>query len=64
MPVAEKPQMEKIIDQRVGKKTRRKTYFEYLVKWKGRPTEDASWVGEAEIQKHGRSVQELMERSP
>jgi hypothetical protein len=35
MPVAEKLQMEKIIDQRVGKKTRRKTYFEYLVKWKG-----------------------------
>jgi hypothetical protein len=64
MPVAEKPQMEKIIDQRVGKKTRRKTYFEYLVKWKGRPTEDASWVNEAEIQKHGRSVQELMDRSP
>jgi hypothetical protein len=41
MPVAEKLQMEKIIDQRVGKKTRRKTYFEYLVKWKGRPVEDA-----------------------
>jgi hypothetical protein len=35
MPVAEKLQMERIIDQRVGKKTRRKTYFEYLVKWKG-----------------------------
>jgi hypothetical protein len=35
MPVAEKLQMEKIIDQRVGKKTRRKMYFEYLVKWKG-----------------------------
>jgi hypothetical protein len=64
MPVAEKLQMEKIIDQRVGKKTRRKTYFEYLVKWKGRPVEDASWVSEAEIQKHGRSVQELMDRSP
>jgi hypothetical protein len=27
--------MENIIDQRVGKKTRRKMYFEYLVKWKG-----------------------------
>ena len=34
MPVAEKPQMEKIVDQRIGKKTRRKTYFEYLVKGK------------------------------
>jgi hypothetical protein len=35
MHVAEKLQMEKIIDQRVGKKNRRKMYFEYLVKWKG-----------------------------
>jgi hypothetical protein len=42
MPVAEKLQMEKIIDQRVGKKTRMKTYFEYLVKWKGHLIEDAS----------------------
>jgi hypothetical protein len=58
MPIVEKPQMEKIIDQRVGKKTRRKMYFEYLVKWKGQPVEDASWVGEENIQKHGRSVQE------
>jgi hypothetical protein len=32
MPIAEKPQMEHIIDQKVSKKTRRKTYFEYLVK--------------------------------
>jgi hypothetical protein len=32
MPVAEKPQMEQILDKRVGKKTRRKEYFEYLVK--------------------------------
>jgi hypothetical protein len=64
MPIAENPQMEKIIDQRIGKKTRRKTYFEYLVKWKGHPIEDASWVNEADIQKHGKSVQELMDRSP
>jgi hypothetical protein len=64
MPVAENPQMEKIIDQKIGKKTRRKTYFEYLVKWKGHPIEDASWVNEDDIQRHGKSVQELMDRSP
>jgi hypothetical protein len=64
MPIAEKSQMEKIIDRRVGKKTRKKTYFEYLVKWKGQPIEDANWVGEAEIQKHGKSVQDLMDKSP
>jgi hypothetical protein len=27
IPVVEKPQMEKIVDQRIGNKTRRKTYF-------------------------------------
>jgi hypothetical protein len=43
MPVAEKPQMECILDKRVSKKTRRKEYYEYLVKWKGHPMEDASW---------------------
>jgi hypothetical protein len=63
MPVAEKPQMERIIDKRVSKKTRRKEYFEYLVKWKGHPVEDASWEDEAEIHKHGQTVQELMNRS-
>jgi hypothetical protein len=31
-PVAEKPQMECILDKRVGKKTKRKEYYEYLFK--------------------------------
>jgi hypothetical protein len=56
--------MEKIIDQRIGKKTKRKTYFEYLIKWKGHPIEDASWENETDIQKHGKPVQELMDMSP
>jgi hypothetical protein len=38
MPVAAKPQMEGIIDKRVSRKTKRKEYFEYLVKWKGHPS--------------------------
>jgi hypothetical protein len=49
MPAAEKPQMECILDKRVSKKTRRKQYFEYLVKWKIHPVEDASWESEADI---------------
>jgi hypothetical protein len=49
MPVANKSQMERILDRRVSKKTRRKQYFEYLVKWKNHPVEDASWETEAEI---------------
>jgi hypothetical protein len=64
MLVVEKPQMEKIVDKRIGKKTKRKTYFEYLVKWKGHLIEDASWVSEDDIQKHGRLVQELMNTGP
>jgi hypothetical protein len=56
--------MEQILDKRVGKKTRRKEYFEYLVKWKGHPVEDASWETKAEILKHGQTMQELMDRSP
>jgi hypothetical protein len=64
MPITEKPQMECILDKRVGKKTRRKEYYEYLVKWENNPVEDASWETEAVIQKHGRTVQELMDRSP
>jgi hypothetical protein len=64
MPVAEKSHMECILDKRVSKKTRRKQYFEYVVKWKNHPVEDASWESEAEIQKHGQTVHELMDRSP
>jgi hypothetical protein len=64
LPVAQKPEMECILDKRVGRKTRRKQYFEYLVKWKNHPVEDASWETEAVIQKHGNTVQELMDRSP
>jgi hypothetical protein len=63
MPIAEKPQMESIIDKRISRKTRRKEYFEYLVKWKRHPVEDASWEDEAATQKHGQTVQELMNRS-
>jgi hypothetical protein len=53
MLVAEKPQMERILDKQIGKRTRRKQYFEYLVKWKNHPVEDASWETKVEIQKHG-----------
>ena len=44
MPVAEKPQMECILDKRVGKKTQRTESFEYLVKWKGHPVEETNSV--------------------
>jgi hypothetical protein len=55
--------MERILDKRVSKRTRRKEYFKYLVKWKGHPVEDASWENEVGIQKNGHTVQELMNMS-
>jgi hypothetical protein len=64
IPATEKPQMEKIIDERIGRETRKKTYFEYLVKWKDHPTENASWVTEPDIRKNGKTIQEIMGRSP
>jgi hypothetical protein len=64
MHVAERPQMESTLDKKVNKRTRRKEYFKYLIKWKGHPVEDASWENEAEIQKNGQTMQELMNRSP
>jgi hypothetical protein len=45
--------------RRIAKSGRR-----YLVKWKGHPVEDASLENEAEIQKHGYTMQELMDWSP
>jgi hypothetical protein len=53
MPVVERPQIESILDKRINKRTRRKEYLEYLVKWKGHLVEYASWESEEEIQKHG-----------
>jgi hypothetical protein len=48
--------MESILDKRASKRTRRKEFFEYLVKWKEYPIEYASWENEAKIQKHGQTM--------
>jgi hypothetical protein len=56
--------MEKIIEQSDGKKTRRKKYPEYLVKWKDHPMKDEIWIREPDILKHGKTMQELMDMSP
>ena len=56
--------MEKILDKKIVKKTRRQDYYEYLAKWKEIPDEDVTWMSAAEIQKHGKSVEDLMDRSP
>jgi hypothetical protein len=58
--VIQKLEMEKILDTRVLKKTRR---HEYLIKWKNQPVEDATWMTEAVIQENGSTVEELMNKS-
>ena len=42
-------EIEEILDSHIGKNTRNKTYEEYLVKWKGRPVEDSSWLVPEEV---------------
>ena len=48
-PKKKTEEVEHILDQRVGKSTRGKDYYEYLVKWKNRPIEDASWISQFEL---------------
>ena len=42
-------EVEQILDQRVGKSTGGKDYYEYLVKWKNRLVEDATWISQPEL---------------
>ena len=42
-------EVEQILDQRIGKITRGKDYYQYLVKWKNRPMEDASWISQSKL---------------
>lgn len=63
MPLAKSLEAEYILDTRVAKKTRKKEYLEYLVKWKDRPMEDSAWLDEAKLQKTGHSIEDLMSRS-
>lgn len=63
MTTAQPLEIKKILDTQVAKRTRRKEYLRYLVKWNNRLIEDSSWLDVTQIQKAGYSVEELMERS-
>jgi hypothetical protein len=52
------------LDERIAKKTRKKVYYEYLVKWENHPAKYASWITKTDIQNHGKTVEDLMEKSP
>ena len=42
-------EIEFILETRVSKRREKNEYLEYLVKWKNRGSEDASWVYEEEL---------------
>jgi hypothetical protein len=63
LPIAQQKQIESILDQKVVKKTRGKEYFQYLVKWKGQPLEDAMWMTTTKISKYGTSIEELLQQA-
>ncbi|XP_059074855.1 uncharacterized protein LOC131874917 [Cryptomeria japonica] len=52
-------EIEYIADKRVRKETRRQTYYEFLVKWKGKPLEDATWMTEEAIKMIGVTLSEI-----
>ena len=46
-PKKQTEEVEQILGQRIGKKTRVKKYFEYLVKWKNGPIKDSTWISQS-----------------
>ena len=64
LPPTQPLKPEKILEKRVFRKTRGKECFQYLIKWKDQPEEDATWMTKGMLRKIGRSLEELMDRSP
>ena len=44
-------EVEKVLETRLKKATRHKVYFEHLIKWKGKPDLEATWVAKANFKK-------------
>ena len=44
LPPSQPLEFEAILETKVSKKTRNHTYYQYLVKWKGLHTIDATWM--------------------
>ncbi|XP_059063819.1 uncharacterized protein LOC131856278 [Cryptomeria japonica] len=59
-PKHEPPTLEKVLDTKVVKKTRNKEYTQYLVKWKGKPNNEAVWMDEKKIEAHDTTLQQLI----
>lgn len=59
LPTQLRPEIECIVDQRVSKKMRRKTYLEYLVKWRNQLSEDATWMTIEAFEKIGVKIVDI-----
>ena len=46
LPPTQPLQPEKILDKRPFRRTRGQEYFQYLIKWRDKPEEDATWMTE------------------
>ena len=51
LPSVRTHEIEGILSTQIAKKTHRKEYLRYLVKWRDRPMEDSLWLDAAQIQK-------------
>ena len=60
IPQKEKPHIEAILDKIILRRIRKKTFFQYLVKWRNQTTEDAAWMTEQEISKYTMHPEDLM----
>ena len=52
-------ELECLLDTKIIKETRRKTCYQYLIKWKHKPMEDANWVTKKDLNKMGLKVEDL-----
>ena len=59
-PKHEPPTLEKVLDTRVVKKTRKKEHKQYLFKWKGQPDNEAVWMDEQQIQTYCTTLEQLI----
>ena len=60
IPQKVQPRIEAILEKRILRKTRNKTFFQYLVKWKNQPTEDATWMTDQKISKYNVHPEDLL----
>ena len=62
MPTERPTEAEAILETKVMKKTKGKEYLEYLVKWRGHPTKDSTWMNAADLEKQGYAIDDLMSK--